>query len=408
VSLAELSWRNGVFAGVISCDEEALDLLERVERAVDLDPRFMSEANESLTVRQLRERRLPYCTVHLTAPRGEDLIFARDLNQIVSSFNFAVREPRCYYLSDLDFLSFEPPPETPRTVLRYRQTLQLIGLLEQAADHAETFDHRRLLVFLTTRKKLRVKVTYKDSELQDLPELGELEQSLFSPPHEPIKLTLFKTALARILEATPNEESHFRVVLKSFQRLVAEYLANYHLFVSEFSFETEKERLQERKRDYLLKINSVLNEIQNKLLAVPISLVLVGGQMRLADTGAAVLTNVVILIGGVVFGVLMLILAANQQNSISAIRSDIDARRTRWQEEVPSLLPELNVVLRELDTRYKRVRFLLNVVRLLVALGILLSVVIFLYFLPPVSQAVNSFFVNQVVPAVKSLPTISD
>ncbi|HDX9051416.1 TPA: hypothetical protein ROW14_003806, partial [Yersinia enterocolitica] len=66
----------------------------------------------------------------------------------------------------------------------------------------------------------------------------------------------------------------FRTILKRFSIFVERFEENYHAFAVGFSFEKIRKEYEEKFRDYLSKINTVLTESLTRSLAIPASTVL--------------------------------------------------------------------------------------------------------------------------------------
>lgn len=138
--------------------------------------------------------------------------------------------------------------------------------------------------------------------------------------------------------------------------------------------------MEQKKQEFLLKLNDILNGIHGKLLAVPISLVIVAGQMKASTVDNYLLTNVIILVGAFVFALLMWLLTANQLHSLLAIKTEFSAKKRRLKIELRNgLYDELDQAFIQLDARFKHQRRLIRVIDYLVLFGLLFSLMVFEY-----------------------------
>jgi len=152
------------------------------------------------------------------------------------------------------------------------------------------------------------------------------------------------------------------------------------LFLHEFSFEDEKEKLEQKKQEYLLKLNEILNGIHGKLLAVPVSLVIVAGQMKPPTVSNYFLINLIILAGAFVFALIMWMLTANQLHSLLAVKMEYSSKKERLKMELrSSLYDELSQAFVQLDNRFKHQRRMIWFIDGLVFLGLFFSVFVFEY-----------------------------
>ncbi|EFK2938006.1 hypothetical protein A8530_003602, partial [Escherichia coli] len=78
----------------------------------------------------------------------------------------------------------------------------------------------------------------------------------------------------------------FRTILKRFSTFVERFEENYHAFAVGFSFEKIRKEYEEKFRDYLSKINSVLSESLTRSLAIPASTVLTFTAIKSGSEGA--------------------------------------------------------------------------------------------------------------------------
>jgi hypothetical protein len=99
------------------------------------------------------------------------------------------------------------------------------------------------------------------------------------------------------------------------------------MYASEFSYEKVRAEVEKDNLDSMLKLNKTFSEIQNQLLALPVALVLVAGQMTAGSE--LTLKNFVLWAGALLFSILMWLLVHNQRNAVMAIEEEIDFR---WQK----------------------------------------------------------------------------
>ena len=110
-------------------------------------------------------------------------------------------------------------------------------------------------------------------------------------------------------------------IIRRFDEFVDRIKANYELYVSEFSFEKIRAQVEEEKFDKVIKVNKVLSDIQNQLLAVPVALFLAATQMTTA--GEITVKNVFILVGYFIFFFLTRMLVNNQLTTLDAIKKEV-------------------------------------------------------------------------------------
>ncbi|WP_157922040.1 hypothetical protein [Escherichia coli] len=154
-------------------------------------------------------------------------------------------------------------------ILHYIQISKVWEVLVNSSDD----DDGNSCTFLGARKSF-VTLHY---ELDDL----DLELDGFSKFMKLMDLEDHKEEKNKILSNTifsftsnKDLKFRFRTILKRFSTFVERFEENYHAFAVGFSFEKIRKEYEEKFRDYLSKINSVLSESLTRSLAIPASTVL--------------------------------------------------------------------------------------------------------------------------------------
>lgn len=117
--------------------------------------------------------------------------------------------------------------------------------------------------------------------------------------------------------------SDFLKKLKTFHRIVK---SNFQLYMDNFSFEDFKNKIEEDRREYTIKINQVFSDIQNQLLTLPIATVLAASQMVGVSSAGDFIKNILIVIGIVIFCVFVLMQISNQNSTLCALGDELKLR----------------------------------------------------------------------------------
>lgn len=375
VASAERNRTDSGFWAVLRPKPADVDALKRLEELSLVDS--LKRAGKRITTDAITtEFRGDPIQIEIVVPRSRVAFFAHDVADLLASPINRVTQPDVFYVADLNFLSSEDA-ETPDPVAGYFEALAFTQLLSEMADHRSEEPLGDVLIFLGKEGKLDIPLTYTVPDLRPLPEIDTFRTTLPERPHQDVKRTLFRSA---VIQIAAEQLSHQRLpmLLRNYELLISKFSENYDLFVSGFSFETELARVHEAKRDYTLKLNGALNDIHAKLIAIPVAVVLVGGQMKADSSAAATLQNIVLLAGALVFALLMLFITANQRHSLRAIRQDYEARNGQLRAELPAHLYEkIGVVFGDLNNRYKLLKRMLFIVDIVVVLGFAFSVVVY-------------------------------
>ncbi|MCY1165223.1 hypothetical protein D9M73_51240 [compost metagenome] len=213
----------------------------------------------------------------------------------------------------------------PPQVANYLAAAKLCNVLPLVADMSAS--NGTLQHFIKSPdSRIEVKLSYQAGELAPLPSLPFFETEFaLSDLHKDQKRSIVRSVLLDAFKA--RKSITVGDVLPRFERFVEDVRSNYAMYAAEFSFEKIKAEVEKDNLDSTLKLNKTLSEIQNQLLAMPVALVLVGGQMT-PDTGLSI-KNVVIWLGACVFAGLMILLIRNQRHAIDAITEEIRLRKIK-------------------------------------------------------------------------------
>ena len=232
--------------------------------------------------------------------------------------------PDRFTILDLDY-THGTGAEVPKPIAQYLSVVQLCGLLTKSADHVA--NSGTSLHFIKNHDaKVEVKLEYIPEALVSLPALDAFASDFVdSTHHQDQKRTIVRTALLETFKGsrciTVTE------LLPRFDSLIESVRNSYAMYVAEFSFEKIRAEVEKDNLDSTLKLNKTISDIQNQLLAIPVALMLVGGQMLPEDH--LTVKNLVIWIGSMAFGLIMNLLISNQHIAIKAIDEEIRLRKAK-------------------------------------------------------------------------------
>ena len=116
---------------------------------------------------------------------------------------------------------------------------------------------------------------------------------------------------------------------------------NYELFVSNFSFNNDLDKLNEQKREFSVKLNGLLIGIQGKLLAIPVSTILATTQLKDASDPSHLTINTTVMVSSLFFLLIIVWLIKSQMIAIKAIEYEILQKEKRFRQELPKLFDEV-------------------------------------------------------------------
>jgi hypothetical protein len=228
--------------------------------------------------------------------------------------------------------------------------------------------------------RIEIRLEYQVDDLVALKSLSWFESEYARASlHKDQKRSIVRAVL---LEAFKGKKSiTVGELLPRFESIIEDVRSNYAMYAAEFSFEKIKAEVEKDNLDSTLKFNKTLSEIQNQLLAMPVALVLVGGQMA-PDTGLSI-KNCVIWLGAFVFGVLMMLLIRNQLHAIGAISEEVRLRKIKVDAQPEGMAGKFKSGFEDLEKRAKTQIRTLYGLGVGVAASIILSTILLVWFSLP-------------------------
>lgn len=290
-----------------------------------------------------------------------------------------IQPPERFYVAELGYVFSAGSADLPPVLQAYLDATHLFGLLRHAADHASVQGSEVRLFFLQAQK-LEITPAYTQADLTQLPQLVAFERDFVqSEIHRQQKVTILRTVLFELFKG--QSQVTFGAVLAHFADLAQQFHDSYQLYVTEFSFQKIKAAVEREKLDFIAKLNKVFSDIQNQLLAIPVALILVAGQMESQAGWAA--KNLLIWAGALVFSLLMDLLIRNQRNTLEAIHQEIGQQQQLIQEQHRSVAGQFISSFTQLQNRYTHQCRLLSTLDVLVAFSLAVATGMLLWYSLP-------------------------
>ncbi|AUM27076.1 MULTISPECIES: hypothetical protein [Acinetobacter calcoaceticus/baumannii complex] len=167
--------------------------------------------------------------------------------------------------------------------------------------------------------------------------------------------------------------------LKGFDTFHRVVKSNFQLYMDKFSFDDFKNKVEEDRREYTIKINKVFSDMQNQLLTLPIATVLAAGQIVYVSTAGDLIKNILIVIGIGIFCVFVLMQISNQNSTLSALDEEIKLRKSEMEKkEESNHKTEYLGVYTQLDIRIGKLNENLSLVRNITLVATILVFLVFL------------------------------
>lgn len=300
--------------------------------------------------------------------------FFESIDKLISAKR--IKAPPRFYLADIDILHTNGETISHPIIRDYLAATKLYSMLAQIADHQVGTGSDNTLIFLH-KEKIEIIPKYSATDLQELSNLVFFESEFItSETHKEQKKTIIKTVLFELFSG--KNKVLLSELLSRFNEFTEKVRVGYQLYVAEFSFQKVKNEVEKEKLDAIVKLNKVFSDIQNQLLAIPIALVLVGGQMENKNEWAS--KNIIIWLGALIFSILMDLLIHNQRNTLIAVKNEVDQQRQQIESKYQSVASRFKQVYEEIDKRHTHQKRLIFVIDVLVACCLAISTFFLFYF----------------------------
>lgn len=351
---------NGRLRGTLPCEvfEEAVTKLERLEM-------LQSSSAEN------RE-------VLFMPPLEQNAFFAFSLDDLLSTSQRRQSIPAKFYLADINYLYEGDYEAAPPEVCSYLDAVTLVELFSPPlADHVVPKGAAKLIFF--HGEKIELFLEYSPEEMSCLSGVSAFAKDYIkTETHVEQKRTIVKSILLEMKKEVGEGRFHVGLIMSRFEEFARRVSSSYQLYVSEFSFQKIKAEVEKSKFEALAKINKVFSDIQNQLLAVPVALIVVCGQMEVVDGFS--LKNFFILVGALVFAVFMLFLILNQKNTLATVFFEMTAEWDLIKGKHNAVKLKFDAPYKLLRVRYRYQSMLLEVVGLVVLISFGVALVMFFYF----------------------------
>ncbi|WP_069448141.1 hypothetical protein [Vibrio scophthalmi] len=280
--------------------------------------------------------------------------FSYSKNQSFVPESFYLIDDKSLFIGDIENLSGD--------LKHYINTVSLIDMLRDVADHIETIDGSVIPnVVMLHKNRLEIPCQYQLKDIQSgLDGITHICKWINDKAHNDQKISIFKTALYDFLKSV-KKGKRFEYLLTHFGEFSSQVTENYELYVSEFSFDDVRLEYQEKKRDYILKINDTFGSIQTKALGIPVSIAFIAMRLSTARTTEYdSSTDTLLFVAACIYGLMMWLLIQNQKHSLKSIESEYKGQIIRLKKEYPEQHDKIKDEFKDLDNRCKTQRSQLN------------------------------------------------
>ncbi len=346
-------------------ENEDIDILKNlssngcIENLVLVDGKHITI--ENLKVGQTVEVKLyPY--------QLKDEAYYEDINELIKSSSQKYPTKHFYvFQSKFDSKSSSKPNE----IVAYYHTTELISFLTSLSNYQKEGE----LVFFQA-KHLILDLKYNFEDIGDLKSVPKLIDHISNSVDKEERQIIFLNELISTLNKVPEKSNRFTYLLKNFDDIFTNYKHSHTLYLEKYSIEKIKSKFNAEVLEYSKKIQSVINEAQSKLIAIPAAFLLIITQFDISNKNLQL--NITLFLGSLVFSVLLELLIRNQFISLSFIKEDIERFKNSFSNELKNSTLSFKKSFENLDKAYKKQNLYLKIIRFLIWLIPLFVFILFI------------------------------
>lgn len=373
-------WNNWELCSSIKIDALLKDDLIKYDYMDDFQIKFEDKNSDHVDIHDVELESIIKISFEL--PRNNECFVAKDVDDLIKRTSI-ITPPKSYEIYD---------DKVNDDVYIYKKLCEFINICIEN-DVLEKHHNVDTLVLFYSNTKVVIPCKSINTDFnKDLGKnLNNLIEKFNSDKHKADRIHMLRSSLFAVLNNC-QESNRLNHLLENSVNFVKLFEQNYDLFMSEFSFDSEKETIFTAKREFLLKLSQLISGIQGKLLAIPLSLVLVLGQMKTKPEDSPLLVNTLIMVSALVFTVIMLIILISQLTSIAAIKSEVSSKKERFELELSNLYQEVKIAFDSVLSQCLYNKLFIYFLIIIVVFGLLGSAVAYILLTPEIKEYFEPLF----------------
>ena len=226
-----------------------------------------------------------------------------------------------YYIHELNRYSIDDA----KFVITYRIILKLIESIEYISKHTYIDSDLKTAIIVSEEQSLLFPIIYDVSvcEISDDDLIEKLQETIiiFKEAISEKKLLFLNQFIAFL--KSENENERFTFLIKNIVTYYEKSISSYQYYLRDFSYNKLKVELDSKALEFAQKIQSVINDSQSKLIAIPTAFVLVIAAFDFEKVLSS--KNIGAIISLFIFSILIQLFLNNQRSALKFIKQNIDA-----------------------------------------------------------------------------------
>lgn len=237
-----------------------------------------------------------------------------------------IASPASYYIQDIGFQNSDHT-----FIKKYHALINFIQSINDLSKYKEEAPDITTYVIIYEQKALILPIIYNSEDVINMDftiQKMNYATELFKKNNSEEKL-LFINELMDFLSNVA-EKDRFIYLLQNFDEYYSKSIDSFQYYIRNFSYNKLKSELDNAILDYSKKIQSVINDAQSKLIAIPAAFVLAAANIEFDNILS--IKNIAILISLYIFAVLIGIFLNNQSSVLNMIGVNIKSYKGTFKD----------------------------------------------------------------------------
>jgi hypothetical protein len=256
-----------------------------------------------------------------------------------------------YYIDELNCYS----SEKNEFFIKYASVLNLISGIKNIAKYSyRDVDIEKSIIYRDNQSAfLAFEFDFKDMKsvkVENLDKVNLIAEVFQSQSDTERKLVFINQVIEFV--NSKEEAIRFKLLLAQIDTFYEKCNNAYQFYLRDFSYNKLKMELDSKALEYTQKIQSVINESQTKLIAIPTAFVLAFAAFDFVNLSE--MKNVAVMLSLFVFATLIQIFINNQKSTLNFISDNIDSYMETFEKNIDSISSKFSLVEDELKKQRTR------------------------------------------------------
>jgi hypothetical protein len=288
--------------------------------------------------------------LELSLARLNALGFYEDCETFVLKNKFEIPS-KLYYIDELNCYS----SEKNEFFTKYASVLNLIAGIKNIAKYSYLdIDIEKSIIYSDNQSAfLAFSFDFKDVKsikVENLDKVNLIAEVFQAKSGNERKLVFINQVIEFV--NSKEEDIRFKLLLAQIENFYEKCNNAYQFYLRDFSYNKLKMELDSKALEYTQKIQSVINESQTKLIAIPTAFVLAFAAFDFVNLSE--MKNIAVMLSLFVFATLIQIFLNNQKSTLNFIGDNIDSYKETFEKNINSISSKFSLVEDELTKQRTR------------------------------------------------------